>query len=177
MWVPSRKIECYCMQLQFKYISSDLTMQRTNGKAKEIADYYECLMRSKALYRFHYILVLEDDAEPASFDVIEQISNVVIPLVMKEKRDLLFAKLIHSLNYQGFSLEWEMVLEVTAFALLIFYISYVGLFIVSNIVFESWLGSTHVISRSYSPTRITLAALISITALLVVLALGRQATL
>ena len=73
---------------------SDYTWQTTNSKAKEIADYYECLKEATNKYRFNYILVLEDDAEPATPTTIEEITHHVIPNVMQQKPDVIFSKLL-----------------------------------------------------------------------------------
>ena len=137
-------------------------MLATNGYAKEIADYYECLIEAKNRYRFKYILVLEDDAEPATSNTLEDITYSVIPLVMEQKPDVLFSKLFYSFGFQGFSMNFETVIEIMTFSLLISFIVYSSLFVMD------WKQPSE---------RISITIITTFLALLFVIALGRQSTL
>ena len=115
------------------HFNSDYTTQKNNSKAKEIADYYECLKEAKNKYMFKYILILEDDAEPSTLTTIEQITYSIILNVMEQKPDVIFAKLYYSLGYQGFSKNLETFVEITSFGLIIFCLVYGVLYMISKI--------------------------------------------
>ena len=144
------------------YIFSYYKMQTTNGNAKEIADYYECLKEAKNRYRFKYILVLEDDAEPATSTAIEEITYSVIPLVMEQKPDVIFSKLIYSNGYHGFVMDFEAIIDITTFSLLISFIVYCLLLVMDKLQHSR---------------RILITIIVTFVALLFVIALGRQSTL
>ena len=156
---------------------SDSSAQKGNSKAKEIADYYECIKEAKNRYMFKYILVLEDDAEPSTPTSVDNIMYAVIPNVMQQKPDVIFAKLFYSFGYQGFSANIEMVAEVISFVLLIMIFAYGSLFGLK------WMMLTAYPSRkksSWTPqnsTNIGIAVGVGFIALILVLILGRQSTL
>ena len=156
---------------------SDSSAQKSNSKAKEIADYYECIKEAKNRYMFKYLLVLEDDAEPSTPTSVDNIMYAVIPNVMQQKPDVIFAKLFYSFGYQGFSANVEMVAEVISFVLLLMISVYAILFGLKQMMLRSQPSHK---TRSWAlqnPTNIGIATAVGFIALLLVLLLGRQSTL
>ena len=157
---------------------SDSSAQKSNSKAKEIADYYECIKEAKNRYMFKYILVLEDDAEPSTPTSVDNIIYAVIPNVMQQKPDVIFAKLFYSFGYQGFSANIEIVAEVISFVLLLTISVYGALF-----GWKRMLLSRHPSRKTSSwtiqnnSTNILIATAFGGIALILVLILGRQSTL
>ena len=126
---------------------------------------------------FKYILVLEDDAEPSTPTSVDNIMYAVIPNVMTQKPDVIFAKLFYSYGYQGFSANIEMVAEVISFELLIMMSVYSSLFGLK------WMMLTRRPNRKKSSwalqnlINIVIATGVGFIALILVLLLGRQSTL
>ena len=159
------------------YFSSDYNSQKTNSKAKEIADYYECLKEAKIRYRFKYILVLEDDAEPSKSNSIEEITYSVIPQVMEEKPEVIFSKLFYSFGYQGFSINLDTLVEITTFYMLTFCLVYgILLLLDRRFSFRQCIDGSNP-ARLYNLERIVPSLVISLLAGLLVVVLGRQSTL
>ena len=118
--------------------------------------------------------MLEDDAEPSTPKTIEQITNSIIPLVMKEKPDVLFAKLFYSFGYQGFSLSFGTFIEVSSFFLLLAGLIYVALLSIEKLRQDEFKSKTR---RQYSLDKTVIAIVTSLLVLLFVFVLGRQSTL
>ena len=118
--------------------------------------------------------MLEDDAEPSTPHTIEQITNSVIPLVMEEKPDVLFAKLFYSFGYQGFSLSFGTFIEVSSFFLLLVGVIYVALSAIEKLTKIEFESKTR---RQYSLDKTVISTFTSLLVLLFVFVLGRQSTL
>ena len=145
-----------------------------NGKAKEIADYYECLKEANNKYMFKYILVLEDDAEPATPTSIQDVVHV-IPNLIQDKRDIILAKLFYSFGYQGFSMNFETIIEVASFYLLTLCIVYAFLFLVDKkISLEHF--RINILGFCFS-SKLWCTIVISCIIILMVSVIGRQSTL
>ena len=117
---------------------------------------------------------MEDDAEPSTPQTIEQITNSIIPLVMEEKPDVLFAKLFYSFGYQGFSLSFGTFIEVSSFELLLVGLIYLALSSIEKLRQNKFESKTR---RQYSLDKTVIAILTSLLVLLFVFVLGRQSTL
>jgi len=152
----------------------DYEAQRNSSKSKEIADYYECVKEAKNRYRFKYLLVLEDDAEPSTPKTIEQIIHSIIPLVMNENEDVILAKLFYSFGYQGFSMTFESFVEV-----LCSYVATVFMVYSLNVFYKRLKlhRLEHNVRKQELSDHIVLAIAISSILFIVVFALGRQSTL
>ena len=153
---------------------SDYEAQANNSKSKEIADYYECVKEAKNRYRFNYLLVLEDDAEPSTPKTIEQIIYSIIPLVMKENEDVILAKLFYSFGYQGFSLTFESIVEVTCSYVVAFCIVYILIVFYKKLMLHRL---EHNVRKQELFEKVVLAVAICSILFIIIFALGRQSTL
>ena len=118
--------------------------------------------------------MLEDDAEPSTPTTIDQITSSIIPIVMEENQDVIFAKLFYSFGYQGFSTSFETFVETTSFFLFSSLLIYCALSCIGEMRYHK-LENT--LRRPFASDRIVIAMGASLLLFLFVLALGRQSTL
>ena len=87
------------------------------SKSKEIADYFECVKFAYHSFDFEYLLVVEDDAEPAHTNAIHDIVYRLLPHINGKEYDLI--KLYYNPDYQGFSEDVQRVLDLISMSSLV----------------------------------------------------------
>ena len=111
--------------MTYTFFSSSQVSNST--KAKLISDNYECIGKAMEMFKFDYLLILEDDAELIHKSHLSKITNYLLPNIMDNRPEIAELKLFYSLRFQGFGLDIQPMVDLLLTPLLIIMMCYIFL--------------------------------------------------
>ena len=97
----------------------NFSKESKNTKAKLISDNYECIGKAMEMFKFDYLLILEDDAELIHEGQLNKITNYLLPNIMDSNPEIVELKLFHFLRLQGFGFDLQPMVDLLLTPILI----------------------------------------------------------
>ena len=102
----------------------NFSKESKNTKAKLISDNYECIGKAMEMFKFDYLLILEDDAELIHEGQLNKITNYLLPNIMDSNPEIVELKLFHFLRLQGFGFDLQPMVDLLLTPILIIIMLY-----------------------------------------------------